>query len=77
MNQRDGKHESQHLEQWHARIASWQASGLSQAAFCRKHALTKSRFRYWKQRIKESLRTPPVVEVAGVMFMGNSRPLSQ
>ncbi len=46
MNRKDSNHESKHLQEWRARIASWQAGGLSQAAFCRKHGLTESRFRY-------------------------------
>ncbi len=62
MNQRDGKYESKHLEQWRARMASWQVSGLTQAASCRKHGLTESRFRYWKRRIKESGNAPPLLE---------------
>ncbi len=89
MNQRAYKHASKHLEKWRARIALWQASGLTQAAFCRKHGLTESRFRWWKQRIKEPQRTPPqsvgrmkakpesainLVEVPGVMVMGDGRP---
>ncbi len=45
MNQKDGKHQSKHLEEWRARIASWQAGGLSQPTFCRKQGLTKIRFR--------------------------------
>ncbi len=46
MNQRDGNHESKHLKEWRARIALRQAGGLSQPAFCPKHGLTESLFRY-------------------------------
>ncbi len=45
MDQGDGKHESEHLEEWRARMASRQAGGLSEAAFCRKHELTNNQVR--------------------------------
>ncbi len=45
MNQKDRKHQSKHVEERRARIASWQAGDLGQPTFCRKHGLTKIRFR--------------------------------
>jgi hypothetical protein len=33
---------------WQQHIAQWQASGLSQAGYCRQHELTAHQFSYWK-----------------------------
>lgn len=35
---------------WQLHIAQWQASGLSQASYCRQHALPAHRFGYWKRK---------------------------
>ena len=35
---------------WQLHITEWQASGLSQASYCRQHALVTHQFRYWKQK---------------------------
>ena len=33
---------------WRQHIAQWQASGLSQAGYCRQHELATHPFSYWK-----------------------------
>jgi len=33
---------------WRQHVAQWQASGLSQAGYCRHHELTAHQFSYWK-----------------------------
>ena len=35
---------------WQLHITQWQASGLSQASYCRQQALVKSQFSYWKRK---------------------------
>jgi hypothetical protein len=35
---------------WQLHIAQWQASGLSQASYCRQQSLVKHQFRYWKRK---------------------------
>jgi hypothetical protein len=35
---------------WQLHITQWQASSLSQASYCRQHALVTHQFRYWKQK---------------------------
>ena len=35
---------------WQLHITQWQASELSQASYCRQHALVTHQFRYWKQK---------------------------
>lgn len=37
--------------QWRPHIEAWECSGLSQAAYCRKHGLVKCRFSYWKKKL--------------------------
>lgn len=36
---------------WQAHFASWENSGLSQAAYCRRHALKYCLFHYWKRKL--------------------------
>jgi hypothetical protein len=36
---------------WAERVSKWQASGQSQAAFCREHGLNGNTFNYWKLRV--------------------------
>jgi hypothetical protein len=35
---------------WEDHLSQWQASRLSQSAYCRKHELSLHRFRYWKKK---------------------------
>jgi hypothetical protein len=35
---------------WQVHITQWQASGLSQASYCRQQALVTHQFRYWKHK---------------------------
>jgi hypothetical protein len=35
---------------WHLHIMQWQASGLSQASYCRQQALLTHQFSYWKRK---------------------------
>ena len=37
---------------WQPHIEAWEASGKSQAAYCREHDLAKSRFNYWKHKLR-------------------------
>ena len=41
---------------WQRRIGQWQRSGMSQAAFCRRHGLALATFSWWRARLKH--RTP-------------------
>jgi hypothetical protein len=36
---------------WQLHIAQWQASGLSQASYCRQHTLHTHQFSYWKGKV--------------------------
>ena len=38
--------------QWADRLRKQVTSGLSIAAFCRKHSISEARFYYWKRRLK-------------------------
>ena len=46
---------------WRAQIASWQASGQSQVAYCEANALSYARFVYWRRKF----RRPAVAERSG------------
>ena len=35
---------------WQLHIKQWQASGLSQASYCRQESLVTHQFRYWKDK---------------------------
>jgi len=35
---------------WQLHIAQWQASGLSQASYCRQQSLRTHQFSYWKRK---------------------------
>jgi hypothetical protein len=39
---------------WENHIEHWQISGLSQAAYCRRHRLKVHRFYYWRRRLSAS-----------------------
>lgn len=50
---------------WKNQIETWQASELSQAAYCQQHQLKLSTFTYWRTKFKDSspsqLRLVPLV----------------
>ena len=37
-------------QHWCQHVTSWQASGLSQSAYCHEHDLKPNQFHYWKQQ---------------------------
>jgi hypothetical protein len=41
---------------WAKRIAQWKCSGLAQRAFCAKHGLAVSTFRWWRKRLADAQR---------------------
>ena len=46
-------------EYWQEQVQLWQASGLSQRAFCQQYQLALSTFQRWKQQlIKDELTKP-------------------
>ena len=42
---------------WQEHLAQWQASGMTQVAYCRQHGLHRDQFGYWKKRLL-SARSP-------------------
>src|SRR5512144_1011071 len=36
---------------WQAHLTQWQASGLTQVAYCRQHGGNRDQFGYWKKRL--------------------------
>lgn len=51
---------------WRRRLSEWKRSGLSQAAFCRRHGLREQQFSWWKQRLgsRRPARTATKAKVA-------------
>mgnify|MGYP000846711337 CR=1 FL=1 len=39
---------------WHTHITAWQASGLSQAAYCARHGLKPATFAYWRGKQRKA-----------------------
>jgi hypothetical protein len=50
----------QKREFWKNHIGRWQQGGLSQRAYCRKHALKADLFYYWRRRILSKQGAEPV-----------------
>lgn len=65
---------------WQEHLAQWQASGMSQVAYCRQQGLMLAQFGYWKKRllpVRSADAAAGVVTVqmtsavaATVLFMG-------
>ena len=44
------------LLEWQERLAKFDSSGLSVAAYCRQKKITPARFYYWEKRVREAGR---------------------
>lgn len=49
--------------QWAEHLASWERSGLTQSAYCKKHNLDPGSFSSWKMKLKEQAGDLPFVEI--------------
>jgi hypothetical protein len=47
---------SERAQNWQRLVAKWTRSGLSQAAFCRRHNLNYVTFGWWKRRLDRPLK---------------------
>ena len=50
----------QKREFWKNHVGQWRQGGLSQRAYCRKHALKADHFYYWRRRILSKQGSKPV-----------------
>ena len=48
---------------WDDHLRAWQASGMSQAGYCRMHGLSDKSFLYWKKRVAAAGEAISLVEV--------------
>jgi hypothetical protein len=48
---------------WRQHLDAWQASGLTQVAYCQHLGLSRFQFQYWKRRFQESSSLPALIEV--------------
>jgi hypothetical protein len=44
---------------WQDHLAHWQASGLTQVAYCRQQGLNRDQFGYWKKRLLSARSASP------------------
>ncbi len=68
----------QRREFWENHLRDWQASGMSQAGYCREHGISHKSFLYWRKRlalarVAVSLVEVPRVQTTSVLSVG--RPL--
>lgn len=50
--------------EWHQQILAWEASGLTQAAYCRQHGLNLHTFKGWRRRVTgAATRTPGLLPI--------------
>ncbi len=45
---------SERAEYWADRLAAWEQSGLSQAAFCRREGINGGTFAWWKRQLQKA-----------------------
>jgi hypothetical protein len=50
---------------WQLHIAQWQASGLSQASYCRQQTLHTHQFSYWKCKLMSDRKPVPTESKTG------------
>lgn len=48
-------------EQWAGRLAAWESSGLSQAAWCREHGVSLASLGYWRRKLAGDAGSAPTV----------------
>jgi len=61
--------------QWLPHIEAWEKSGQSQSAYCREHNLVKTRFTYWKLKLRPTELRRQADSVSGfvpVRMRGNA-----
>ena len=51
--------DEQKEHQWRQRIAQWQTSGLTVAAFCARHDLASASFYAWRRTLQRRAAQPP------------------
>lgn len=61
---------------WHDHFRSWENSGLSQAAYCRRHDLKYCLFHYWKRKLRKPCQptVPSESETLNFVEVGSSLP---
>lgn len=60
---------------WQLHIEAWESSDHSQASYCREHNLAKSRFNYWKHKLRPAepgLQNRPGSSFVPVRVMDNT-----
>ena len=59
-----GKPRKRNQAQWQKILHEYEQSGLTQAAFCDQHGITKSNFYYWRKKLRtETQQSPAFVQL--------------
>ena len=61
--------------QWEKRIARWRASGLSMAAYGRKHNLNYAQLVWWRRRLQRNAASPPLTLIPVVAAAPSRDPI--
>ena len=64
MNSGSNRENAELSEFWKNHIETWKNSGLTQAEYCRRHDLKKTRFTYWKLKFEKQFLPQTFVEVS-------------
>ena len=62
------RRETERSRYWRGVIADWEASGMTQAGFCRSRGLSTASFYYWKSRFKQE---KPAETETGIVPVSN------
>ena len=57
----------QRRREWEKRIAHWRASGLSMAAYCRRHELSYTLLVRWRRRLERGAAAAPALTLIPVV----------
>jgi len=63
---------------WQEHLTQWQASGMTQVAYCRQHGVNRDQFGYWKKRLlsaRSSGTAPRGADFIAVQWAAAGAPL--
>jgi len=71
---RNTKAAERRREHWGRVLRQWQASGLTQAEFCRQRGIPVGNFSWWKRRLGDRPTAPPGFVPLGVLTRAPQHP---
>jgi putative transposase len=61
-------------DEWQRLVASYEASGMTQRAFCVQHDLAYSSFCYWRKQLRTAAAAQDVVPLVELPALASSEP---